>query len=134
MSRGSVLAAARRAAGRSMRDTCTITRSTTATTDTATGIVTRTPETVYEGRCRVQRTPVGGDGSEDQVAAADVLMLSTQLHLPVSTSLDVRAGDVVTVTAAVNDLDLIGRVYTVTGEAAKSEASARRLFLQEVTG
>jgi hypothetical protein len=119
-----------------MRDACLITRSTTATTDPVTGVVTRNPATIYEGRCRVQQSKVGGDGSEETIGAADVRLISTQLQLPVATSTGIQDGDRVTITAVSigTDPDLVGRVYTVTGEAAKSDATSRRLALKEVTG
>jgi hypothetical protein len=119
-----------------MRDSCLITRSSTAVTNTTTGAVTRTPTVVYEGRCRVQQSSIGGSGSEESIGAADVRLVSTQLQLPVTASIGIQDGDRVTITA-VNpgtDPDLVGRVYTVTGEAAKSDNTSRRLALKEATG
>lgn len=121
-----------------MTDSCLITRSTTATTNPVTGVVTRNPATIYEGRCRLQQssTGTGGSGSEETIGAADVRLVSTELQLPVAASTGIQDGDRVTITAASTDTDpdLVGRVYTVTGEAAKSDATSRRLALKEVTG
>jgi hypothetical protein len=136
MSRGSALAGGRRAARRGARDSCRITRTTTAVTNTTTGVVTRPESVIYEGRCRVQQSSIGGSGSEESIGAADVRLVSTQLQLPVAESARVQDGDRVTITAVSpgTDSDLVGRVYTVTGEAAKSDATSRRLALKEVTG
>lgn len=143
---GPALAAGRALATGQMRDRCTITRQATATTDTTTGQVTYNAEVIYgpglpaehpgaEGRCRIQQSQTSsGPGSEQTLAAADVRMVSVTLQLPVLASEGVQAGDLVTVTAAAHDPDLVGRTYTVTGESAKTAASSRRLAITEVTG
>lgn len=134
MSAGPLLARGRRAARRDMTDMCTISRRSAGVTNTTTGAVEAVVVEIYAGCCKVQEPLTGGDGTESPVAAADVRLLGLILALPVPDSAGVRAGDEVVITAARNDLDLVGRVYSVTGESAKTAATARRLRMQEVTG
>jgi hypothetical protein len=134
MALGPLLAQGRQAARRHMTDACLITRESGGTTNTSTGVVTPDVETIYEGVCQMQEPVAGKDGTETELGAAEVRLLGTVLKLPVLDSPGIRAGDRVVMTAASNDPDLVGRVYTVTGEAAKTAATARRLLVKEVTG
>jgi hypothetical protein len=127
----SALARGRRAAEALMADTCTIRRRTGQTTDPLTGQVTPVWTSVYSGVCRVQQART--QGARTDAGETSVMLMRQELHLPVSTSADVRRGDEVTITASVNDADLVGRVYLVRDEAAKSLATARRLGIEETT-
>lgn len=132
MTRASVLALGRAAAEAGMTDTCVIERSTTSTTDRSTGVVTRDWTEVYSGPCRVQEVvPFVREASPspDQ----KVLAVARVLQLPVATSAGVRSGDRVTIATAVNDPDLVGLRMIVRGQKAKSEATARRLDVEEMT-
>lgn len=132
MSAAGVLARGRAAAERNMVDACVITRRTGESTDPNSGVVTPTLITVYTGRCRIQ----AGDPHAEPTDAgeAEVLLAQRVLQLPVATSTGIEAGDRVTITASVNDPDLVNRQYVVRGEFAKTHATARRLGIQEVTG
>lgn len=134
MSRASVLALGRAAATAGMIDACSIVRVTGTTTD-ADGNVTETTSTVvYSGPCRVQEP---GGYARDITTAPDQPQLAPHriLQLPVtSTTGDVDVGDRVTITASVNDPGLVGVVMQVRDLAAKSEATARRLGVEQVTG
>jgi hypothetical protein len=130
VSRASVLALGRAAANASMTDACTIRRRTGETTD-ANGVVTPTWATVYAGPCRVQQ---GHAESRDETPGeARVRLIRRELHLPITTSTNIRADDVATIDTSINDPDLAGRLFVIRGEAAKSEATARRLGVDEVT-
>lgn len=133
MTRVSVLAAGRRAAEAGMVDTCTITRTTGTTTDRTTGVVTPTTTTVYSGACRVQEIfgfsrEVSPSPDQSQLARYRIL------QLPVEDSEDVRVGDQVTITACVNDPDIVGAVMVVRDQSGKSEATSRRIGVEEIVG
>ncbi len=123
MSRASVLARGRAAATAGMVDACTITRVTGHTTDPDTGVQTPTTATVYTGACRVQQRTPGG------ARPADAGM---ELQLPNSAT-GIAVGDTAVITASVNDGDLLGREFRVRELAHKSEATARRIGVEEVT-
>lgn len=131
MSRASVLARGRTAAEAGMVDACTITHAGAATTDDLTGAVTGSPTAVYTGACRVQQ-PVAA-GQREDVGEMSVVMLRLVLQLPVVGSEDVTRGDLVTITSCVNDAALVGRVFRIHDLAHKSEATARRFAIEEVT-
>lgn len=130
MSRASVLARGRAAAEAGMTDTCTIRRRTGESTS-STGVVTPTWTTVYTGPCRIQQTDT--QAREENPGEAHVLLVRRELQLPVTTSVGVRADDVATIDSSINDPDLTGRIFAIRGEAAKSEATSRRLGIDEVT-
>lgn len=132
MSRTSVLAMGRAAAAVGMTDTCTITRVTGTSTDPATGVVTPTVATIYSGPCRFQELLAF---SRDAMPTPDdpQVMRSRVLQLPVATSAGVRQGDDVMVDTCVNDPDLVGTAMVVRDESGKSEATVRRLGVEEAT-
>jgi hypothetical protein len=115
-----------------MLDACVIKRLTGETVNTATGAVTPAYVQVYSGKCRVQQALA--QGRIEVAGQASVVMAERQLQLPVATSPDVRADDIATITACVNDADMIGREFRVRDEHGKSEATARRLLIRERTG
>lgn len=133
MTRASVLAAGRRAAEAGMADACIIRRETGSTTDRETGHRTPTLAVIYTGKCRIQEVVPftrQADPSPDQVDLA----VARTLQLPVTTSTGVREGDLVEITACVNDPDLVGVVMVLRSETGKkSEATSRRLGLEEMT-
>lgn len=129
MSATSVTLRGRIAAEAIMVDACTIQHVTGSSTDTTTGQVTPTYSTVYTGKCKVQ----GGQSDSGQdVADAHLAVLSLTVHVPIAVT-GVVETDVVTITASVNDPELVGRVFRVLGPVHKSFATARRLPVIEVT-
>jgi hypothetical protein len=134
MSRASVLASGQRKAEAGMIDACRIRRRTGQGTDPVTGTLTPTylaPDP-YTGKCRVQQqTAIARphDVGEDYV-----LVVRFDLQLPVVGSEGLRVGDEVTITASVNDPDLVGRVFLIQELAHKSEPTARRVGMIERTG
>lgn len=131
MSRASVLARGRAAALAGMVDTCRITRVTSVVTDPDTGVQTPTTETVYEGVCRVQQHVPGGARPAD-AGEAYLLLLRLELQLPI-TAVGIAVGDSAEMLTCVNDPDLVGRVLRVRELGHKSEATARRIGVEEVT-
>lgn len=131
MSRAALLARARAAAQRGMADTCTIRRQSGETRDDTSGTVTPTYSQLYAGPCRVQQQLAQSqqhDAGEDYL-----LLLRLEVQLPM-TVVGLRVGDEVTITAAVYDPDLPGRVFLIRDLAHKTDASARRVQCTERTG
>jgi hypothetical protein len=133
MSRASVLARGRVAAALGMQDACTIRRpSGSGTTDPVTGYPTQSYTTLYTGKCRVQQQAVISRAHD--VGEDTVWVVRFDLQLPVDGSEGLAVEDQVTITAAVNDADLIGRTFIITELAHKSEATSRRVGMIERTG
>lgn len=128
MSRASVLVRGRTAAEAGMVDTCTIRRRTGESTDSGTGVVTPTFATLYTGKCRVQQAIV----QSQQIEAGQdyALQLRLELQLPMSVT-GLEVADEVTITAAVHDADLLGRVFKIRDLAHKTHATARRVQMIE---
>jgi hypothetical protein len=59
-------------------------------------------------------------------------LASSELQLPVEGTGGLKIDDRVTITASLNDADLVGRVFTITGESRKSHATTRKLPLLEI--
>ncbi len=131
MSRGAALASGRRAAERGMTDTCTVTYKTGATTqDETTGREVPVYGTRFTSKCKVQARSVSVQESE---AGGRMVATSTlEVHLPISAPA-VEVDDVVEVTAAAHDPQLVGRRFRVVAPVAKSHPTARR-FHVEVEG
>jgi hypothetical protein len=130
MSREIALTAGRAFVAGALVDTCVITRETGAVTDPDTGVVTKTYATIYTGPCQVQQ----GEGSAGQslVGEASLRLASLTLKLPIAGTENVRAEDIVTITACEMDSALVGRAYFLTGELAATFKTARKLGLTEV--
>ena len=131
MSRASVLARGRAFAEGGFVDICLIERVIGEATNLITGTDTKTYETVYSGVCRVQAATANWAGPAD-VGQAAMRLAAAELQLPAVGTEDIRIDDRVTITACVNDADMVGRRYSVTGPSHKSHATTRKLPLQEV--
>ena len=112
-----------------MLESCTVERSSGAVTNPDTGKVYPALSTVYTGPCKIQQTlaqssnPVAG---EHRFTVQD-----TRWDTPVSAG-PFMVGDVVTVTGAVLDAQLVGRVFRVVETFHKSGATAQRTRVEEV--
>ena len=113
-----------------MRDEVRITRVTGAATG-ADGEVTKTTETVYTGRARLQTY----DPYERKVPVADAetTIRRDVLQLPIAGTEDVRTGDRVEFTASTLDSSLVGRVFRVAGPSRKTHQTQRKIYVEEVT-
>lgn len=129
MSRATVLARGRAAAEAGMVDTCTIERQTGETTNPDTGVVTPTVSEIYDGMCRFQQK--GAQAQQEDAGQAYLLLQRAEIQLPV-TATGIDVGDLITCTAS-RDPDLVGRVFRVRDLAYKTDATARRLQIQERT-
>lgn len=116
-----------------MVDACTITRVTGSTTDRTTLVRVETRATIYDGPCRVQELLAF---SRETRPSDDVQVLGRYrvLQLPVVGSEDIQIGDDVTITACVNDPDMVGQVLRVRDQSGKTDATSRRIGIEEMTG
>lgn len=130
MTRASVLARGRAAALAGMVDTCTIVRVANGAVDENTGRIAQTEQTIYSGVCRVQNQRA--QSRAEEVGEDRALLLPMEIQLP-ATVTGLCVGDRITITASINDADLVGRVFMVRDLAHKSEATARRVRVEEVT-
>jgi hypothetical protein len=133
VSRETVLARGRVAAERGMLDQCTIQRVAGSTTNPTNGVVSDTKTTIYTGKCRVQSwSPLGGAASPRTVGGQYLRLLRLELQLPVAGTDGLQDGDVVTMTFAAHDPDLLGRTFTVRDLQFKSDDTSRRIGVSEV--
>jgi hypothetical protein len=126
-----VLARGRAAAERRMRDECAFRRKTGTTTDKVTGQITPTYAAGYTGRCRVKHT--SPQGSPAEAGEAVVVMLSLEVHIPMSGTPAPQVGDECVITASEGDPGLVGKVFVVETPHRHSDATARRLGVKERT-
>jgi hypothetical protein len=131
MTRAAFLGQAQAAAERGMVDACSIRRATGQSTDPSSGVVTPTYTAGYSGKCRVQAARAEAqqhDSGEDYL-----LLLRLEVQLPISVT-GLEVGDEITITAAGNDPDLVGRVFLVHDLFHKTDPTARRVQVTERTG
>ena len=134
MSRASVLARGRQRAAESFIDACVIEHKTGETTNDLTAEVVNTyGAATYTGPCRVQIGANSSSGGRAESGEASVVIFGVSIQLPVVGTENVERGDRVTITASVNDQDLVGRVFYVENLFSKSESTARRLGVVEAT-
>ncbi len=133
MSRASVLARGRAFAAGGFIDTCVISRVIGQSTNPLDGTVTPVLDPIYTGVCRVQQAAAPWAGPAT-VAQAGVGLSALEIQLPVVGSEGITKDDIVTVTACVNDADLVGKSFTVQGAHHASHKTTRRLPLMEVLG
>jgi hypothetical protein len=114
-----------------MVDRCTITRGDGATvTDPESGVVTEVRTEVYAGKCKVQ--------SRDSATASPdagghlFTVVSRQVYIPAN-AVDVKDGDVVTITSSILNAFTVGKKYRVEGFTPDSFDTAARLPVKETT-
>lgn len=130
MSRSSVLARGRAAALAGMVDTCRIVRVTNGAVDENTGRIAQAEQVIYEGVCRMQNQRA--QSRAEEVGEDRPLLLPLEVQLPMTVTY-LRVGDRITITASLNDDDLTGRTFQLRDLAHKTEATARRVRVEEVT-
>lgn len=112
-----------------MTDTCRIERQTGTAVDPNTGASVPTWEPVYVGKCRVMSWSVAT--TSPNVGQQRVDLLRMELHVPVSAT-GVAVNDVATITAS-RDPDLVGRRLRIDNLMHKTDETARRFPVEEVT-
>ncbi|WBQ03019.1 DUF6093 family protein [Kribbella sp. CA-293567] len=128
----SVLTRGRRAARRRMRDSCRLNQpDVKGPLDEATGQYTPVAGPLkYAGACKVQLR-VSATGSDPVAGDRAFTVLRYELHLSMSAPAAV-IDDVVTITAAASDPELVGRRFRVAALVHKTDLTARRLIVEEV--
>ena len=124
-----IIARGRRLAERLMVDQCIIQHQTGLVTDPATGVVSPAYATIYTGKCKVQTFT-----NRELLKSAGEYQFVIQryeVQVPVS-AVGVQVNDEVVITATEFDPDLVGRSYRVVGLMNKSQATARRLGVEEM--
>ena len=112
-----------------MFDACTVDRPGPPVTDPDTGAVTPALSRVYEGKCKVQQTIA--QSSSPIAGGHSFTVQNTRWDTPVSAG-PFAVDDVVTMTGAVLDPQMMGRVYRVVELFHKSGATAQRVRVEEV--
>lgn len=114
-----------------MFDSCTVHRPGDPVTDPVSGAVTPSSTLIYSGKCKVQQTIAAA--SNPTAGGHRYTVQDTRWDTPVSAG-PFQLDDVVTVTGAVLDPFLAGRVFRVAEVAHKSAATAQRTRVEEVVG
>lgn len=129
MGRENVLLSAKAFLTPSLTETCTIQHPTGGTTNPTTGVFTPTFATLYTGQvCKVAAaTPAGAE-----LAGANVVTLSPTITVPVEV-VGLVEQDVITITGAQFDPELVGRVYRVLGPVHRTWITRRQYEVIEVT-
>ena len=113
-----------------MLDTCTVHRPGEPITDSD-GNVTPSLTLLYTGPCKIQQTLA--QSSNPVAGGHRFTVQDVRWDTPVMTSVQFEVDDVVTITDAVLDPQLTGRVYRVTEPFHKTGATAQRTRVEEVT-
>ena len=124
-----VLPTLRAAAEALMVDACEVHRPGPQVTDYFTGQVTTSTVLVYSGPCKLQQTI--SQASNPSSGGHAYTVQDIRWDTPVSAG-PFLVDDVVTVTAAVLDPQLAGRVYRVSELFHKSGATAQRVRVEEI--
>lgn len=112
-----------------MIDACVIRRQTGTSVDPNTGASVPTYSEVYSGKCRIMAWNVAT--SSPNVGQQRVDLLRSELHIPIGTT-GVQVNDVAEITAS-RDPDLVGRRLRLDNLMHKTDATARRFPVEEVT-
>lgn len=121
-----------------MVDTCTITRedpnAVRGPIDPETNQYPPVPRIIiYTGKCRIQGKSIIAASTAADSGERAVVTQGSELQLPVLESVPVAINDVAHIDSCVNDPSLTGREYTISARHGKSQATARRLRVIEVT-
>lgn len=113
-----------------MVDTCTVEYVSGTAFNETTGLDEPTYVTRFSSVCKVQAREL--QSSERDAGGAERTLVRLSVHLPISAGA-VETDDVLTITAAAYDPQLVGRVFRVLAPVGKSFATARRLEVEEVS-
>lgn len=129
MSIGGILARGQRAAEALMLDACTVKYATGTSFNSSTGLDETTYTTRFTSACKVQAREL--QSNERDAGGAERTTVRLSVHLPISAGA-VETDDILTITAAPHDSQLVGRVFRILAPGGKSFATARRLEVEEV--
>lgn len=112
-----------------MVDTCSVKYVSGSSFNTTTGLDVPTYTTRFTSACKVQARELVSE--ERDAGGHEATLIRLAIHLPVSAGA-VSVDDIVTITASVNDSQLVGRTFRVLAPVGKSFATARRLDVEGV--
>lgn len=123
----------RRQAEALMESTCTIRKVTGQSTNSSTGAVTDTTETVYTGKCRIRyrNQTVNPADSASQILTVQQLELS--IPVTASGSGNVLVDHVATIDTNPLDTSMVGKTFRIAGVHAQTHATARRFPVEVVS-
>ncbi|UJP39330.1 DUF6093 family protein [Cellulomonas palmilytica] len=113
-----------------MHDACIVRRVVDTDVDDDGNVTPVYSDPVYDGVCRVQTTEPQ-ERAPEIGAAGTVTVQRYAVHIP-SGSYRPVIGDVVTISTAVDDPNLVDRDFRVVGLLHKSQATAYRLAVEEL--
>lgn len=113
-----------------MLDRCRVERPGAPITDPASGKVTRPAQVIYEGKCELQQT--GTQATTPDVGEHAYTVQTITWKTPVFEG-PFEVGDVVYMTTAAADPQLVGIEYRVSELFHKSLATSQRCTVEEVT-
>ena len=112
-----------------MLDTCTVRTVTGKTTNPTTGAVTYTYSApLYTGRCKVQTYEP--QESNPEAGGATFTVQRYSVHVPVAAFIP-AVGQVIEITSAELDANLVGATFRVVALLHKTAATAYRLGVEE---
>lgn len=117
------------AAERLMVDACEVKRPNGKTFDEGTGRDVPAFVVLFSSKCKVQARELAARDAEAGGRTATTVRLTVALPMDAG---EVATDDVVTVTAAAFDPQLVGRSFRVVAPVGKSFATARRVEVSEV--
>lgn len=112
-----------------MVDRCTVKYQSGTSLNATTGLEEPTYTTRFSSRCKVQAREL--QSTERTSGGHETTLVRLSIHLPLSAGA-VQVDDVVTITSASYDRQLVGRVFRVLAPVGKSFATARRVEVEEV--
>ena len=92
------------------------------------------PEVIYEGSCNVREPAAVGLGSGIDVSAAEQELRLGRAEILFPQDIDARENDVLTVTSATHDAQLVGRRYRITDVFHDGWQITRRTMGENLTG
>lgn len=113
-----------------MTDTCTITRPDGPRVTNPDGTSTQPTIPVYTGKCRLQSR--GDWSAERDIGEAGLVMLRTELQLPVSVVF--RVNDIVTITASSTQPANVGSTFRIRSEFVKTHGTMHKGILIDPAG
>lgn len=132
MSRESVMRRGRSFARAGFVDSCRITRLTGETVDPNTGAVIPLYATLYDNQvCRMQTR--GYWGERKDIGEAGIVQWTMEIQLPIEV-VGLRINDYIEILSSAYDPELVGHRMLLRDLNFKTEATARRVLVTEVTG
>lgn len=116
-----------------MESTCTIRKVTGQSTNTSTGAVTDTTETVYSGKCRIRYRNQTVNPSDSASQVLTVQQLEISIPVTASGSGNVLVDHVATIDTNPLDTTLVGKTFRIAGVHAQTHATARRFPVEVVS-